>query len=187
MLFWESFSGVRKDSEEREVEGRLSRNFPVRSCQQQAAQKADFCSISCSISCSADSAQQLCSWSWVLFPDPACAGLVPSGAGEQWVGSRNSGLGSRATGLTFCLTFWQDLPSSLRQEVLFLQRCVPHCPAYLMLEALTLTRWLYSSPAGSSTLGNVLLTICMKHVNSHALVLGSHINKHLKENAHLYF
>jgi hypothetical protein len=35
MLVWELFSGVRKDSEKREVKGRLSRNFPVRSCQQQ--------------------------------------------------------------------------------------------------------------------------------------------------------
>lgn len=147
MLFWESFSGVRKDSD-REVEGRLSRNCPVRSCQQQAGAGPEGWFLQPLLQCWL--AQQLCCWSWAPLPGPACAGLLSSGAGEQWVGSRNSGLGSVATGLTFCLTFWQDLPSSLRQEALFLQRCVPHWPAYLMLEALSLTRWLYSSPADAA-------------------------------------
>lgn len=90
-------------------------------------------------------------WSWILCVSRPCSCLCRLGflrclrAAGMWVGPRNSGLDSVAIGLSFCLTFWQDLTSFLRQEALFLQHCVPYCPAYLFLEARTVTRWLYNA------------------------------------------
>lgn len=85
----------------------------------------------------------LCFWALWLpvqswFPEVLENSWHVGGAQELWPGF----CGYRPYFLFDLLAIFT---SSLWQEALFCQHCVPHCPAYLILEALTVTRWLYNA------------------------------------------